>query len=104
MSSSLLARLIETFPVTRQTQRELCEVEVSEIASDEGSPILHNIAASQDNDLEAAITELSDSDVCAFLCAAALGPSFWLSFFGVSLFLRLDDIFIAHNFCFVNHS
>ena len=47
----LVDRLIETIPVTRQTQRELCGVEVSEIGSDEGLPTLHNIAASQDKDL-----------------------------------------------------
>lgn len=59
----LVNALVETFPAVRQTQRDLCTVEVSEIGTNESLPVLENIAASQDQDLQAAISEVLKSNV-----------------------------------------
>ncbi|USP81614.1 hypothetical protein yc1106_08888 [Curvularia clavata] len=45
------------FPATQQTQRELCDMEVSAIGEGEGISILREIAATQDKLLEQAITK-----------------------------------------------
>ena len=55
--------LVDTFPATRQTQRDLCGAEVSEIGRNRGLRVLQGIAASQDEDLEMAITNAMKFDV-----------------------------------------
>jgi len=59
----LVNGLVETFPAVQQEQRELCEVEVSEIGTSDGLPILKDIAVSQDKDLEVAILKVLKSKV-----------------------------------------
>lgn len=59
----LVNGLVETFPAVQQEQRELCEVEVSEIGTSDSLPILKDITASQDKDLEAAISKVLSSNV-----------------------------------------
>lgn len=59
----LVNDLIETFPAVQQEQRELCEVEVTEIGTSDSFPILKDIAVSQDKDLEAAISKVLRSNV-----------------------------------------
>jgi len=58
----LVNALVETFPAVRQAQRDLYTVEVSEIGTNESLPVLENIAASQDQDLHAAISEVLKSN------------------------------------------
>jgi hypothetical protein len=59
----LVNALVETFPAVRQAQRDLCTVEVSEIGTNETIPVLEGIAASQDQDLQAAISTVLKSNV-----------------------------------------
>ena len=59
----LVNGLVETFPAAQQEQRELCEVEVSEIGTSDSLPILKEIIVSQDKDLEAAISKVLKSNV-----------------------------------------
>lgn len=53
----LVNDLVQLFPAVQQKQQELCELEVSEIGTNESLPVLKDIAASQDKDLEIAISE-----------------------------------------------
>jgi hypothetical protein len=59
----LVNALVETFPAVRQAQRDLCTVEVSELGTNETIPVLEGIAASQDQDLQAAISTVLKSNV-----------------------------------------
>jgi len=53
--TELVDSLVELFPATQQTQRELCDREVSAIGEGEGISVLKEIAAAQDRLLEQAI-------------------------------------------------
>jgi hypothetical protein len=55
--TGLVNDLVELFPAARATQRELCEIEVSEMATDENIPILKDVASNQDMDLEEALSK-----------------------------------------------
>jgi hypothetical protein len=55
--TELVDSLIELFPATQQSQRELCDREVSAIGDGEGMSVLKGIAAAQDKLLEQAITK-----------------------------------------------
>lgn len=58
----LVDDLVEVFPAARQTQLELCEIEAAEVAN-ESLPMLQDIAASQDKDLETVISNIMKSNV-----------------------------------------
>ncbi len=53
----LVNDLAEIFPALKHEQKKLCELEVSEIGIKDGLPVLKDIAASQDKDLETAIAK-----------------------------------------------
>jgi hypothetical protein len=55
--TELVDSLVELFPATQQTQRELCDLEVSAIGDSEALSILKEIAAAQDKLLEEAIAK-----------------------------------------------
>ena len=57
----LINGLVELFPVSQETQRRLCETEISAMGTNEGIPILRGIAAEQDKFLEDAISKISYS-------------------------------------------
>jgi hypothetical protein len=59
----LVNALVETFPAVRQAQRDLCTVEASEIGTNEAIPVLENIAASQGQELQVAISTVLKSNV-----------------------------------------
>jgi hypothetical protein len=59
--TDLVNDLIELFPAAHASQRELCEIEVSEIGTDENLPVLKDIAAGQDEYLEAAILKVIEN-------------------------------------------
>ena len=59
----LVNDLVEVFPAAEQVQRELCEVEASEIGTSESLAILKSIASSQDKELETAIAKALKSNV-----------------------------------------
>ena len=54
--TELVDSLVELFPATQQSQRQLCDKEVSAIGEGEGMSVLKAIAAAQDRFLEQAIT------------------------------------------------
>jgi hypothetical protein len=54
--TELVDSLVDLFPATQQSQRELCEMEVSAIGHSESISVLKEIAAAQDKMLEQAIT------------------------------------------------
>jgi SesB domain on fungal death-pathway protein len=56
--TDLVNDLVDLFPAAQASQRELCEIEVSEISTDESLPVLKDIAAGQDGYLEAAILKV----------------------------------------------
>ncbi|KAF2818129.1 small s protein [Ophiobolus disseminans] len=58
--TELVDSLVELFPATQQAQRELCNTEVSAIGESEATPVLKEIAATQDKFLEQAITKTTD--------------------------------------------
>jgi len=58
--SELVDGLVELFPATQQSQRDLCDIEVSTIGQDEAISVLREIAAAQDKLLEQAITKATD--------------------------------------------
>ncbi|KAH7357338.1 prion-inhibition and propagation-domain-containing protein [Pyrenochaeta sp. MPI-SDFR-AT-0127] len=61
--TDLVNDLVQLFPAVQQEQRRLCGVEVSEIGTAHSSlPILKDIAASQDKDLENAIVDFLKSN------------------------------------------
>ena len=53
--TELVNDLVELFPAAQAPQRELCEMEVLELATDESLPVLKDICVDQDKYLEAAI-------------------------------------------------
>jgi hypothetical protein len=55
--TELVNGLETTFPATEQTQRELCDMEVSAIGEGQSISVLREIAAAQDKLLEQAITK-----------------------------------------------
>jgi hypothetical protein len=55
--TELVDDLVDLFPATQQTQRDLCDVEVSAIGDGEGMSVLKEIAAAQDKLLEEAIAK-----------------------------------------------
>jgi hypothetical protein len=55
--TELVDSLVELFPATQQSQRELCDREVSAIGEGEGMSVLKEIAAAQDRLLKQAITK-----------------------------------------------
>lgn len=55
--TELVDSLVELFPAALQTQRELCDSEVSAIGDSEGVSVLKEIAAAQDKLLEQAFTK-----------------------------------------------
>lgn len=59
--TDLVNDLIELFPAAHASQRELCEIEVSEPGTDENLPVLTDIAAGQDEYLEAAILKVIEN-------------------------------------------
>lgn len=59
--TELVDGLVELFPAAQQSQRELCDLEVSRMGEGEGIPVLKEIAAAQDKLLEQAITKATDS-------------------------------------------
>ncbi|OAL46893.1 small s protein [Pyrenochaeta sp. DS3sAY3a] len=58
--TELVDALVELFPATQQSQRELCDTEVSAIGEGEGISMLREIAATQDKLLEQAITKATN--------------------------------------------
>jgi hypothetical protein len=81
----LVNDLVQLFPAVRQEQKKLCKLEVSEIGISAGLPVLKDIAASQDKDLETAISEAMKSNVSILIlygaslrwltpCFRAMGP------------------------------
>jgi hypothetical protein len=59
--TELVDSLVGLFPATQQTQRNLCDAEVSAIGENESISVLREIAAAQDKLLEQAITKTTDS-------------------------------------------
>ncbi|KAF1929479.1 uncharacterized protein M421DRAFT_420005 [Didymella exigua CBS 183.55] len=58
--TELIDSLVQLFPATQQSQRELCDREVSAIGEGEGMSVLKEIAAAQDTLLEHAITKATE--------------------------------------------
>ncbi|RYN48804.1 hypothetical protein AA0117_g13441 [Alternaria alternata] len=58
--TELVDSLVDLFPATQQSQRELCEMEVSAIGHSEGISVLKEIASAQDKLLEQAMTKATD--------------------------------------------
>jgi hypothetical protein len=58
--TGLVDDLVELFPAAEQTQRDLCDAEVSNIGEGEGLSILKEIAAAQDELLDQAIGKASN--------------------------------------------
>jgi hypothetical protein len=56
--TDLVNDLVDLFPAAQASQRALCEIEVSELGTEESLPVLKEIAASQDKYLEAAIAKV----------------------------------------------
>jgi hypothetical protein len=56
----LVDSLVELFPATQQSQRELCDAEVAAIGEGEGISVLREIAADQDKLLEDAIAKATN--------------------------------------------
>ena len=59
--TELVNSLVELFPTSQQSQRSLCEIEVSTINGNEGTPVLREIAAVQDKYLADAFTKAMDN-------------------------------------------
>jgi WD40 repeat protein len=59
--TELVSDLDDLFPATQQTQRELCDMEVSALGEGEGMSVLREIAADQDKLLEQAITKATEN-------------------------------------------
>ncbi|MCJ1227993.1 hypothetical protein MMC12_004652 [Toensbergia leucococca] len=59
--TDLVDDLVELFPAAQASQRQLCELEVSEVGTDEGLRVLKDITASQDKYLEAAVTKVLEN-------------------------------------------
>jgi hypothetical protein len=59
--TELVSDLDDLFPVTQQSQRDLCDIEVSIIGEGEGMSVLREIAADQDKLLEQAITKATEN-------------------------------------------
>ncbi|CAG5138832.1 uncharacterized protein ALTATR162_LOCUS448 [Alternaria atra] len=59
--TELVNDLDNLFPATQQSQRELCDIEVSAIGEDQDISVLREIAAAQDKLLEQAITKAAES-------------------------------------------
>jgi hypothetical protein len=59
--TELVDGLVELFPAAQQSQRKLCDLEVSAIGEGEGISILRDIAAAQDKLLEEAIKKTMKS-------------------------------------------
>ncbi len=60
---ALVNNLVEMFPASQALQKKLCVREASEIGTSQGLPILKSIVASQDRDLDAAISNVLESSV-----------------------------------------
>jgi hypothetical protein len=58
--TELVDSLVELFPATQQSQRELCDTEISAIGEGEGMSVLKEIAAAQDKLLEQAIKKATE--------------------------------------------
>ncbi|KAF1947399.1 small s protein [Clathrospora elynae] len=58
--TELVDSLVELFPATQQSQRDLCDIEVSTLGEGEGISVLREIAAAQDKLLEQAITKATN--------------------------------------------
>jgi Skp family chaperone for outer membrane proteins len=59
--NELVNDLDDLFPAAQQSQRDLCDIEVSTIGEGEGISVLREIAAAQDKLLEQAITKATES-------------------------------------------
>ncbi|KAF2008557.1 small s protein [Aaosphaeria arxii CBS 175.79] len=59
--TELVDSLVELFPASKLSQRELCDMEVSAIGEGQGISVLREIATAQDRLLEQAITKAADS-------------------------------------------
>jgi Skp family chaperone for outer membrane proteins len=59
--TELVSDLDDLFPTTQQSQRDLCDIEVSTIGEGEGMSALREIAADQDKLLEQAITKATEN-------------------------------------------
>jgi hypothetical protein len=59
--TELVSDLDDLFPATQQSQRDLCDIEVSTIGEGEGMSALREIAANQDKLLEQAITKATEN-------------------------------------------
>jgi hypothetical protein len=59
--TELVDGLVELFPATQQSQRDLCDIEVSTIGEGEGISVLEEIAAAQDKLFEQAIRKATNS-------------------------------------------
>jgi Skp family chaperone for outer membrane proteins len=59
--TELVSDLDDLFPATQQSQRDLCDIEVSTIGEGEGMSALREIAADQDKLLEQAITKATEN-------------------------------------------
>lgn len=64
----LINNLVELFPAAQTSQQELCELEVQELGTNEGLPILKDIAAGQDEYLEAAVSKALQDSVGVDAC------------------------------------
>ena len=90
--------LVEMFPAAQQEQRELYEVEASEIGTSESLLVLKSIAASQDKDLESAILKALKSNVCMHMLHSISLP-FRLPLYRLPSRHRFRAVFLAatHN-------
>ena len=59
--TDLVNDLVDLFPGAQASQRALCEIEVSELGTDESIPVLREIAAGQDEYLEAALAKVVEN-------------------------------------------
>ncbi|KAJ4304523.1 hypothetical protein N0V90_000049 [Kalmusia sp. IMI 367209] len=59
--TDLVDSLVELFPASQQSQRELCSEEVTAVEGNEAIPVLREIAAAQDTLLEEAFAKAADN-------------------------------------------
>ncbi|CAN9445266.1 unnamed protein product [Alternaria alternata] len=74
--TELVNDLDNLFPATQQSQRDLCDIEVSTMGEGQDISVLREIAAAQDKLLEQAITKAAES---------AAGPQLW---YNVGVYIR----------------
>lgn len=61
--TSLVDSLVDLFPAAKVTQRELCDVEVTDMNMEQGLPLLKEAASEKDGYLDAAISKAMDGSL-----------------------------------------